>query len=189
MSRTAIVVWILAMSHMDSVAAESIKNMTASVGQSVMLPCPCSEDTESLVWQIGEEIVVNHCCELNDTINESYRTRTQVFMSFTKGNCSLLLRDVSLNDSKTFTCYIFKHTNILKDLHVQLTVKDAIPNPSPLSHSTTSFSVGVPLSLIVVLLAVLVVTLLIRRQRQKRPKMVVIRDPQSKLPMMDVTHV
>ncbi|KAF5896369.1 sodium channel subunit beta-2-like, partial [Clarias magur] len=169
---TAIVMWILAVSHMDSGTAESMKNMTVSVGKSVMLPCPCSLDTKRLVWQIGEEIVVNHCCEANDPINESYQTRTQVFMAFTKGNCSLLLHNVSLNDSKKFTCYIFENMNTLKWHEVQLTVEDAENHtlPSPLSHSIKSFSVGIPLSLMV-LLAVLVVTLLIRRQRQKRPKM------------------
>lgn len=81
--------------------------MNVSVGQDVMLPCPCSEDTDNLVWQIGEEIVVNHCCKTKDPLHESYVNRTQVFMSSTKGNCSLLLHNVSLDDKKNFTCYIF----------------------------------------------------------------------------------
>lgn len=81
--------------------------MSVSAGQDVMLPCPCSEDTNKLVWQIGEEIVVNHCCKMKDPVHESYVNRTQVFLSRTKGNCSLLLYGVVMKDEKTFTCYIF----------------------------------------------------------------------------------
>ncbi|KAF4086895.1 hypothetical protein AMELA_G00089480 [Ameiurus melas] len=63
MSRSTIVVWLLAVSYMDSRAAEPIQNMSVSTGENVILPCPCSEDTMKLVWQIGEEIVVNHCSD------------------------------------------------------------------------------------------------------------------------------
>ncbi|MCJ8732508.1 hypothetical protein PDJAM_G00212100 [Pangasius djambal] len=180
MSRFAVVAWFLAVSCMDSRAAEPIQNMIVSVGQNVILPCPCSEDTNKLVWQIGEEIVVNHCCEAEDPPHESYVNRTQVFLSFTKGNCSLLLRDVSLNDVRTFTCYIFNGEESLEHMHeVGLKVEEND------RESHTGFSVGVPLSLILVILAGLIVALLIRKHRQRRPRMVVIQDPQAKLPIMN----
>ncbi|KAB5577023.1 hypothetical protein PHYPO_G00205220 [Pangasianodon hypophthalmus] len=203
MSRFAIVVWFLAVSCMDSRAAEPIQYMSVSVGQNVILPCPCSKDTNKLVWQIGEEIVVNHCCEEEDPPHESYVNRTQVFLSFTKGNCSLLLRDVSLNDERIFTCYIFNGEESLDHMHeVGLKVEvftavdqgqtSSFNDPSTTKNDSephTGFSVGVPLSLILVILAGLIVALIIRKHQQRRPRMVVIQDPQAKLPIMIHTPV
>ncbi|GAA6077053.1 uncharacterized protein si:dkey-192g7.3, partial [Tachysurus ichikawai] len=166
----AILVWLLAVSCMDSRATEPNQILSVSVGQSVTLPCPCSEDTNKLVWQIGEEIVVNHCCTDDDPLHESYVYRTQLFLLNTKGNCSLLLRNASLNDQKRFTCYVFEgKDNLQNKYEVELNVNEP--------H--TGFKVGVPLSLILVLLTVLIVALFIRRQR--RPRMVVIQDPHAKL--------
>lgn len=85
-----------------------------------MLPCPCSEDTNQLVWQIGEEIVVNHCCGFNHPLHETYSNRTEVFLLKMKGNCSLLLHDVSFDDKKTFTCYVFGKHNFMNRHNVGL---------------------------------------------------------------------
>ncbi|KAK2850120.1 hypothetical protein Q7C36_008903 [Tachysurus vachellii] len=188
MSRFAILVWLLAVSCMDSRATEPNQILNVSVGQSVTLPCPCSEDTNKLVWQIGEEIVVNHCCTDDHPLHESYVYRTQLFLFNTKGNCSLLLRNVSLTDEKRFTCYVFEgKDNFQHRYEVELKVKDAVlttnyavpQNYLPTSKPHTGFKVGVPLLLILVILTILIVALLIRRQR--RPRMVVIQDPQAKL--------
>lgn len=198
MSRSTIVVWLLAVSYMDSRAAEPIQNMSVSTGENVILPCPCSEDTMKLVWQIGEEIVVNHCCKEKDPLHESYVNRTQVFLSFSKGNCSLLLRDVSMNDMRTFTCYIFiQETKIINMHSVGLIVQvgkesntSTISGPSPTnSHIQThrGFSVGVPLSLVMILVILVgvIVVLHIRKHQERRPRMEVNQDPQAKLPIMD----
>ncbi|XP_027020458.1 uncharacterized protein si:dkey-192g7.3 [Tachysurus fulvidraco] len=188
MSRFAILVWLLAVSCMDSRATEPNQILNVSVGQSVILPCPCSEDTNKLVWQIGEEIVVNHCCTDDDPLHKSYVYRTQLFLLNTKGNCSLFLRNASRNDEKIFTCYVFEGKDTLQHSYeVELNVMDADLTPKPAiiysgpstSEPHTGFKVGVPLSVILVILTVLIVALLIRRQR--RPRMVVIQDPQAKL--------
>lgn len=97
--------------------------MDVFVGQTVMLPCPCSEDTNKLVWQIGEEIVVNHCCEEKYPPHKSYVNRTQIFLSSTKGNCSLRLHVVSKDDKKMFTCYFFNEKQSLNIYKVELKVK------------------------------------------------------------------
>lgn len=203
MTRSAIVVWLLAVSYMNSRAAEQIQNMSVFTGENVILPCPCSEDTKNLVWQIGEEIVVNHCCKEKDPLHESYVNRTQVFLSFSKGNCSLLLRDVSNNDQRIFTCYVLDQEKRLKHMHkVRLIVEVAkesnrstINDPSTTTESHDEphrgFSVGVLFSLVMILviLAGLIVVLLIRKHQQRRPRMEVKQDPQAKLPIMDHTPV
>lgn len=83
--------------------------MNVSVGQDVMLPCPCGHGTKHLAWQIDEDIIVNHCCEETTYPDKFYVNRTQLFLSNNGGtqhkNCSLLLRNVSLIDKKNFTCY------------------------------------------------------------------------------------
>lgn len=107
--------------------------MTAFVGQDVMLPCPCSEDANKLVWQIGEEKVVNHCCNETHPIHEFYEKRSEVFLSTTKGNCSLLLRDVSLEDTKTFTCFIFNGGKFLSEHEVGLKVEVGPEKGKPLN--------------------------------------------------------
>ncbi|XP_058248659.1 uncharacterized protein si:dkey-192g7.3 isoform X2 [Hemibagrus wyckioides] len=153
-----------------------------------MLPCPCSEDTNKLVWQIGEETVVNHCCVDDHPPHGTYGERTQVFLLNTKGNCSLLLHDVSLIDQETFTCYVFegKH-NVMKRHNVGLKVEEAVsiihdPSPrngQPTQQPHTAYVVGVPLSLVLVIPTVLIVVLLIRKRRQRRPIKGVIFGPQA----------
>ncbi|XP_060785752.1 uncharacterized protein si:dkey-192g7.3 isoform X2 [Neoarius graeffei] len=186
MSRTAIVVWLLAVSCTDRIATKTIQNISVSLGQDVMLPCPCSEDTKKLIWQIGEEIVVNHCCQMKDPVNKSYVNRTKVFLSFTKGNCSLLLHHAIMTDMQTFTCYILDGEKNLQWHKVELKFKDVNQTePYPLTSlptqgSYTGFSVGVPLSLMLVLLGGLIVALvLMRKHKQRRLRMVVVQDPQA----------
>lgn len=201
MLRSAVLVWLSAVSCLDSRAAEPIPILRVSVGESVMLPCPCFEDTKKLVWQIGEEIVVNHCCENKHPLHESYVNRTQVFLWNKNKNCSLLLRDVSLNDSRNFTCYVFDGKENLQQVHVVgLNVTDAVfttanlnrtgtPNNQPASTPHTGFAVGVPMSLILLILTGLIVVLLIRKHRHRGPRMVVIQDPQAKLAIMNHSTV
>ncbi|TSL16070.1 hypothetical protein Baya_5878 [Bagarius yarrelli] len=143
-------------------AGDSIENLSVSVGESVLLPCNCSEDTEKLVWQIGEDIVVNHCCEYKDPLHEYYVNRTQVFLRNTKKNCSLHLRDVSLNDSRKFTCWKFDAKGDLQEIHeVGLNV----------TEPHIRFAVGVPVSLLLLILTGLVVVLLIRKHQHPGPRM------------------
>ncbi|KAK3569351.1 hypothetical protein QTP86_026803 [Hemibagrus guttatus] len=181
---------------MDSRAAEPIQTLSVNVGERVMLPCPCAEDTKQFAWQIGEEMVVNHCCVDKYPLNKTYGKRTQVFLLNTKGNCSLLLHDVSLNDQKTFTCHVFEgeHTGntYIKESHnVVLKVEDITKendqspqNGQYTQDPSTGFAVGVPLSLILVILTVVIVALLIRK-RQRRSKMGVIYSPQA---MAEMNH-
>ncbi|KAF7709452.1 uncharacterized protein si:dkey-192g7.3 [Silurus meridionalis] len=201
MSRSAVVMWLLAVFCFDSKAAKTSESINVIAGQNVMLPCPCSEDTERVVWQIGEEIVVNQCCE-NHPQDQFYVNRTQVFLLSAKGNCSLLLRNVALKDATEFTCYTFDSESFQDMQKVTLNVEEpyinsqshtsshiVLPTPGTRNEPHTGFSVGVPITLILVILFGLIVALFIRKHRQRQPRMMEIEKPHLRLPIVDHTPV
>lgn len=89
-------------------AGGTATHINATVGENVLLPCDCSETTYRVVWQDGL-IVVNYFSSAGRkyNINDSYKTRSLLFLSSEKGNCTLLLLQVSFADQRNLTCYTF----------------------------------------------------------------------------------
>ncbi|XP_062862493.1 uncharacterized protein si:dkey-192g7.3 isoform X2 [Trichomycterus rosablanca] len=107
-SRLVITVLVLSLSFMDIYAAENIQKINVTVGENVLLPCPCPKNTDQVVWQIDDDIV-NMYSEKNNSekVHEFYINRTQLFTKSEKENCSLLLLNASSLDMKNFTCNLF----------------------------------------------------------------------------------
>ncbi|KAA0715593.1 hypothetical protein E1301_Tti008432 [Triplophysa tibetana] len=150
----------------------------ASVRDDVVLPCACSGNTTSLVWQIGERVVSFYPQNENDKspIDEHYINRTQLFLHKEKSNCSLLLHNVSLVDSGVYTCIVL--TNVKRGitshrpLQVNLTVNEHETEPQGESHQHPDISVhiGIPILAVVIILAagLLLTSRVLRRRKQRQ---------------------
>lgn len=152
----------------------------ASVGNSVLLLCPCSGMPKELVWQIGDGVVNLYPQNGNDksSIDESYINRTQLFLHMEKSNCSLLLHNVSGVDSGVYTCYVL--TNVVegvtsqKSLQVNLTVYENNEGSQDIrkggeNKDLTSVHIGIPILAVVLILAAgLLLIQMLRRRRQKK---------------------
>ncbi|KAL6484924.1 hypothetical protein MHYP_G00069690 [Metynnis hypsauchen] len=195
LSRTVNLMCVLVMLAVGCTAAEL--EMTAFVGENVLLPCPCSEATDQVTWQIKDKsIVVNHYNAGDNTPqDDSFKDKSRLFMPSQKGNCSLLLFRVSSEDQKIFTCYTFNE-DVMNTQNINLTV---IELPETQSNPSTDFSparetkklhagllVGILLTLAVV--SGVIGFLLLRKRRQKRQIMVFV-DPQAELPMVEPSPV
>ncbi|XP_051567104.1 uncharacterized protein LOC127448524 [Myxocyprinus asiaticus] len=154
---------------------------TGFAGHDVLLPCPCSDEHNKLLWQ-KDEIVVNIYPQDEidkDSIDQSYKDRTWLFQNKEKRNCSLLLLDLSVTDSGVYTCYPLVSVGegiwTKKLFSVNLTVSDH--NKTEHSEQArdqngtkpdTNVSVGVLILIVMLILAVgLLLTLLIRRRHLK----------------------
>ncbi|XP_035378835.1 uncharacterized protein si:dkey-192g7.3 isoform X2 [Electrophorus electricus] len=187
------------------------QEVSVFAGDNALLPCKCSEKMMRLVWQIGENKVVN-LYNTTGSLHDSYKDRTQLFLPNKKGNCSLLLQRVSSSDQEKFMCYTFDLNDDMLDIcNIRLNVQ-AAAQTTP-GHSTNPFtsmdlriaskaegyagvSIGVPFSLVaLLLLAGVVIALLIRCHRQRPKTMVVVMSQagnvtsQAGLPIMSHTAV
>ncbi|XP_059418229.1 uncharacterized protein LOC132153071 isoform X2 [Carassius carassius] len=158
---------------MNGFAVGQIKsNVTGFVGQNVLLPCNCSNDPEALIWQRDQRIVNVHPYE--KIIDDAYVDRTQLFLNKEKRNCSLLLINVSSEDTGLYTSHALVRvgdTWSRTTSKVYLTVSEMNIGPEPERHSrdssVTAVSVSVPILVIVLILAAsLLLTLLIRRRHR-----------------------
>ncbi|XP_023693169.1 ICOS ligand-like isoform X2 [Paramormyrops kingsleyae] len=78
----------------------------ALVGDDVHLHCPCPASTGDpyLVWQIGLTVVAQYVQRFgNVTVPD--QSRTHLYYQQNHKNCSLLLRNVSVFDEHTYSCF------------------------------------------------------------------------------------
>ncbi|XP_037394963.1 uncharacterized protein si:dkey-192g7.3 isoform X1 [Pygocentrus nattereri] len=194
LSRTVNLMCILVMLTVGCTAADI--EMTAFIGENVLLPCPCSETTDQVTWQInGKPIVVNHYnAEDNTPRDDSFTNKSRLFLPYQKGNCSLLLFQVSSEDQKIFTCYTFNEShmntqNINLTVIAELPERDPSTDPLPIGETKklhAGLLVGILLTLAVV--SGVLGFLLLRKQRQRTQRMGFM-DPQAGLPMVKPSPV
>ncbi|KAL7881593.1 hypothetical protein AOLI_G00084410 [Acnodon oligacanthus] len=184
---------VLVMLAVGCTAAEL--EMTAFVGQNVLLPCPCSERTVQVTWQIKSTVVNHYNAGDNTPQEDSFKEKSRLFLPNQKGNCSLLLLQVSSEDQKIFTCYTFNE-DVMNTQNINLTVRGS---PKTLINSSTDSSPARETNklhaglLVGILLTIAVVSgvtgfLLLRKRRQRIQRMVFM-DPQAGLPMVEPSPV
>ncbi|XP_034163361.2 CD276 antigen homolog [Pangasianodon hypophthalmus] len=95
-------------------SAESEITVSGQVGSTAVLPCELQRvgtETPYIRWRIESEIVFERSGEESDQ-GEGYEDRVDVpEEELRKGNCSLVLRNLSLTDAGVYTSYqIVRHT-------------------------------------------------------------------------------
>ncbi|XP_060715786.1 myelin-oligodendrocyte glycoprotein-like isoform X2 [Tachysurus vachellii] len=107
-----------------NVLVQSIETREAFVGDTVILPCSINRTVVSVdvFWRDNEEKVLVDIIKSKEDFSEQspeYRDRVQTFQTdITNGNFSIKLSNVTLSDSRNYTCNT--PTSIQK---VQLSVK------------------------------------------------------------------
>ncbi len=84
-------------------------SVTGFVGKDVLLSLNCTDNPKELVWQKGDIVVNVH--PQDKSIIDDYGNRTQLFINQEKGNCSLLLRNISTEDAGLYTCHVLDRIN------------------------------------------------------------------------------
>ncbi|KAF5879995.1 antigen like protein, partial [Clarias magur] len=103
----------------NEVSSQSVK---AAVGDSVILPCSSSRHENDVFWRYRDAKTVYEIMEGKEDFQDQdgeYRDRVKGFPSeFTKGNYSIRLSDVKLNDAGTYSCKIPNFTTVRVELKV-----------------------------------------------------------------------
>ncbi|XP_056320984.1 uncharacterized protein si:dkey-192g7.3 [Danio aesculapii] len=155
-------------------SGSAIEEMTGYIQEDILLPCNCSGDLKDLVWQ-RELRVVNVYPEDKSNIDPSYLGRTELFLKNQKKNCSLLLLNISVEDTGVYTCYriisVDTGVSTMSQFQVNLTVSE---KPFGLGHqikpadeSSTAVSISVPILVMAALLAAVLLVLLFRRRHRR----------------------
>ncbi|KAF5896071.1 antigen like protein, partial [Clarias magur] len=98
--------------------------LEAAVGDSVILPCSSRRHEKDVFWRYRDAKVVYDIIEGKENFHDQdgeYRDRVKGFPSeFTKGNYSIRLSDVKLNDAGTYSCQIPD----FRPVHVELKINE-----------------------------------------------------------------
>lgn len=78
---------------------------------SVLLPCNCSERdlNKEFKWQMDEKTVVLQHSENTTNFERAYRDRTEIFLAENSNNCSILLTNITAEDSGKYRCKFFRN--------------------------------------------------------------------------------
>lgn len=145
------------------------------IGEDVLLPCICSNDPDELIWQNGN-VIVNGYSKDEIIIDAFYKDRTQLFLNNEKGNCSLLLLNITLKDEGVYTCHLIvsvsPRVSKTTKLKVNLTVSEKASthdyrNEPSREESATAVSISVPILVVAGLLAIVLLVLLLRRRHRR----------------------
>ncbi|XP_060715788.1 uncharacterized protein LOC132839053 isoform X4 [Tachysurus vachellii] len=126
-----------------NVLVQSIETREAFVGDTVILPCSINRTVVSVdvFWRDNEEKVLVDIIKSKEDFSEQspeYRDRVQTFQTdITNGNFSIKLSNVTLSDSRNYTCNT--PTSIQK---VQLSVKGLITQSLTLQGQYTNQQSG-----------------------------------------------
>ncbi|XP_078118240.1 T-lymphocyte activation antigen CD80 [Sander vitreus] len=80
--------------------------LTTMLGDSVLLPCPCSERNLEFHWQMEEPNMTLVFKNNNTTSNfyPKYKGRAQIFLYENRDNCSVLFINVTADDQGKYRC-------------------------------------------------------------------------------------
>ncbi|XP_067301188.1 sodium channel subunit beta-2 [Pseudorasbora parva] len=158
-----------------SAEGEIVGHVTGYVGQDVLLPCGCSNDSK-VAWQKGLRVVNAYLQDSSTNIDQAYVDRTELFLEKEKSNCSIMIRNISSVDAGVYTCYPIVEVQgrvwSKKSLEFNLTVSEnEVSSPQPFeAKSTDAVTIGVPILvvLIVVLGVAVLLTSFLRNKRRHR---------------------
>ncbi|XP_060762772.1 uncharacterized protein LOC132872165 [Neoarius graeffei] len=130
------------------------ETVTGYVGQSVLLPCSCSElqaKPQAFTWRFSKESGYKEIFPKDQT--NLYTDRVQLFNDHLPGNLSLLVSHLTVEDGGDYRCRI--RYRIYRD--IRLTVRDAPVTRTTSPHSKPDpqhiyISVGVVMALLLLLI-------------------------------------
>ncbi|XP_046714898.1 uncharacterized protein LOC124392179 isoform X5 [Silurus meridionalis] len=109
--------------EINTVQLNVFQRVSAQVGSTAVLPCYCrniSIQTPHVEWRIGDEIVFKREGK-NTSYGEGYEGRVDFSEELLKGNCSLVLKNISVTDEALYSGFIL--TNDKKNRDFVLKVK------------------------------------------------------------------
>ncbi|XP_062866916.1 uncharacterized protein LOC134329278 [Trichomycterus rosablanca] len=103
-------------------------NITARVGSTARLPCKCNTDypISHAKWKTDNETVFERLGDISYH-GEGYEGRVDVPEDeLNKGNCSLVLKDVRINDESIYRCYHLERFfgSLIQTVHLSVDAKE-----------------------------------------------------------------
>ncbi|XP_032441168.1 sodium channel subunit beta-4-like isoform X1 [Xiphophorus hellerii] len=156
----------------SSVSAEGHVKVRGEPGQSIILPCSSAANSSVIVVQwsrtdLGSEYVLLFRDGRFDVRkqNPSYQNRVDlVDQQMKKGNVSLVLKNLTINDTGLYQCQVQNEGSL--DTKLIRTIRLEVISPEKKNGGTSDGSIGLIVGLILlILLAVVVVLFLIYKKQ------------------------
>ncbi|XP_035995065.1 uncharacterized protein LOC118563713 [Fundulus heteroclitus] len=138
MRHLCVPLFLVIISGVPTQTADKVRAVVGYEGDDVILPCNCVNRNlkEGFKWKTENPETLIFKVEPTEEINwGNYKTRVVMFVNESSSNCSILLKKITEDDKKTYTCS-FKMKEVHKVHAVNLKVMQRPATRSTATRST-----------------------------------------------------
>ncbi|XP_035995068.1 uncharacterized protein LOC105925049 isoform X2 [Fundulus heteroclitus] len=120
--------FLVIISGVSTQTADEVRDVPGFEGDDVLLPCTCMNRDLNKVfkWQTENPATMIFRVEsTEESYGENYTTRVEIFVNESSSNCSILLKKITKDDEKTYTCRFNNGVHKVHAVNLKVTQRPA----------------------------------------------------------------